>query len=217
MAYVLSYLGYYASTSEFGAYLLIFLGATLWGDLTAIAGAILAYHRFLDWVPLIAATFLGAFFGDNLIYQIGKRLRGTASGIWIEKHLPYRIKIEHFLNKNSLEALTLSKFIMGFNIPVLFMSGYMNVSTRTFVKSALLAAALWTTIIFPIGYLVATAFAGLGHFGYRRIETGIALVILTVIVFRFATHRTVERLDSVKAAVSDEDGQIDNAAKDQKT
>lgn len=196
MAYVLNVLGYYASINELGAYFIVFLGANIWGDLTAIAGSILAFHGYLDWIPLITSAFLGVFLGDNIVYRIGKLLRDSEWGAWIEARLPYRDKIEDYLHKNSLEALTLSKFIMGFNVPVLFMSGYCGAPYRTFVKSAFLAAVIWTAVIFPIGYLTATAVYGIGALGYKRMEFGVLIAIAVVFLFRLVRHKFGARIET---------------------
>jgi len=195
MAFILGFLGHYATINELGTYFVIFLGANIWGDLTAIAGSVLAYHGYLDWLPLILATFLGSFFGDNLIFQIGKRLRGTKAGAWIETRIPYREKITSYLSRNSLEALTLSKFIIGFNIPTLFLSGYLNVDQKTFIKSAFMATAVWIAAIIPIGYALGIAAQGFEYFAWRKIESVIALGVVLIIVIRLLLRKVAARID----------------------
>ena len=195
MAFLFGFLGHYASINELGTYFIIFLGASIWGDITAIAGSILAYHGYLDWTPLIIAAFLGSFFGDNLIYQIGKKLRGTKPGGWVEARIPYREKITGYLNRNSLEALALSKFIIGFNIPTLFLSGYLNVNQKTFIKSAFVATIVWITAIIPIGYALGIATRGFEYLAWRKIESGIAIGIVLIITMRILLRKAAARMD----------------------
>ncbi len=195
MGSLVLYMGYFASVNTLGTYFFVFLSANIWGDLTAIAGSLLAYQGYLGWPPLVLATFLGVFTGDNIVYQLGKRLKRHPWGEWIEAHLPYHTKISRLLERNHLEALTLSKFIMGFNLPILFMCGYCNVSVRKFMKSAFVSALIWTVVIFPIGYLVATTYYGLGKLGLRRVEFGVALVITAVFFFRIVLKKIATKID----------------------
>jgi len=192
MALLTDYLGFFAGINHLMAYILIFFGAMIAADITAIAASIIAYNNYLGWLGIIAASMLGAYTSDNCIYALGKKLRNNKYGEWIENHLPYREKVERYLTNNHIGMVTLAKFIFGFNIPVLFMSGYLGLNEKMLKKSIKIAVAVWALVIFPLGYLIAVAIdGGLAQFGWKKMELSIAVAIVFAILLRSILHRIV--------------------------
>lgn len=193
MAQLLAYLGYVAYINETGAYILIAIGAALSGDLAALLGSILAYRGYLAWTGVIFASVAGIIVSNNVIYQLGLSAGDTKIGLWIKSRLPYQDYIKNRLGKNFKEVMIFSKFVVGFHFAILFMSGYLGIRRSVFILSDLLALAIWTAVIFPVGYGIATALYGFEQLGLRRIELLIALAIGIILVLHWAIAKLIRK------------------------
>lgn len=156
-----------------GAYFIIYLATIFLGNISAFVGFWImfeAHFGIIGFLGLILTIFLSDMTGDLLWYSLGRLLRGTRFGLWVETHIPGHAKAEIMCQQKGTRWLFLSKFIVGFAPPVVFSIGWSGTDFKTFYKNSLLSILLWLPVLVGIAYGIVLGLAPLAAVDIRRIE-----------------------------------------------
>jgi membrane protein DedA with SNARE-associated domain len=157
-----------------GAYFIIYLATTLFGNISAFVSFWIVFAANLGplgFLALVLTVFLADTSADVLWYSLGQSLRDTRFGLWVEKHLPGHAKAEAIFQSKSQKWLLLSKFVLGFAPPVSFSIGWTGgMGFKKFYKNSILASLLWLPVLFGLSYGIASGLTPLAMSDFRRIE-----------------------------------------------
>ncbi len=133
------------------AYLSIFAGAVLEGELVYISAIQAAQAGYVDLYGAIAAFFLGTFCTDWFYFLTGRK-QGRRYLDRNEKLQLKAAKIDHLL-ANYVTLLLLSyRFIYGFRIVLPLLFGASKLSSCRFLLFSLMSTIIWVSIYGWIGY-----------------------------------------------------------------
>ena len=96
-------------------------------------------------------AFCGAFAGDQMFFQIGRR-QGKRLLLRHPKWLPRVHRIRVYLERYRIPMLLGFRFMYGFRILTPLVVGVSGFRTRPFVLLNALGAALWAVVIAWVGY-----------------------------------------------------------------
>lgn len=165
--------------AENGAYfyLIAFMWTFLEGETVVLFAGFAAAQGLLDPLPLLIATWLGSFCGDQSCFWVGRHFGGAI----LRRFPKCRQRAEAALN-------WLERYNTGFILSFRFIYGIRNVSSfamglsalhwRRFLSLNFLAAGLWAASFIAVGYFLGHAFrAALGN-----VARSVDLVMLAVFV-----------------------------------
>ncbi|MEE8525276.1 MAG: alpha/beta fold hydrolase [Thermoanaerobaculia bacterium] len=142
------------------ALLLIALATLATEDLTCIATGLLVARGAIGFVPGAAACAAGIFFGDLMLYGLGRLGRP-----WLE-----RVPLRWFVSPSDVERGTrwferrgpavifLSRFLPGTRLPTYVAAGLMHTRFWWFAIHLFLPVALWTPLLVALSALVGKRF-----------------------------------------------------------
>lgn len=103
-------------------------------------------------LPLALATGLGAFLGDNITYEIGRRI-GLDRFAWM--HRPWFVRImtkaSAALDHRVSSAVLAGRFVPGGRVGVSLVAGASRIRRSVFRPLTLLSSACWTVYLLIIG------------------------------------------------------------------
>ena len=108
-------------------------------------------------VPLIVVAALGAMIGDNIVFELGRRI-GTTRYRWMRSR-PMRAAIasaEHQLLARPASLIITGRYIPVGRIAVNLTAGSVGLPRRTFVPLSIVAGASWSLYMFAVA-LIASA------------------------------------------------------------
>jgi len=139
-----------ASIGRFGLIFLIAVSTLITEDLTCIAAGLLAAKGEMTPVDAVIAGYIGIFFGDTLIYWLGRLF-----GVPLLRHVPFRwflsetavLKAEtHFARRGGMIVFA-SRFLPGSRSATCFAAGALRQHAGRFIALFAIAAALWTPLL----------------------------------------------------------------------
>lgn len=133
------------------AYLSIFAGAVLEGELVYISAIQAAQAGYVDLYGAIAAFFLGTFCTDWFYFFTGRK-QGRRYLERNEKLQLKAAKIDHLLAHYGTLLLLSYRFIYGFRIVLPLLFGASKLSSRRFLLFSLLSTSIWVSVYGWIGY-----------------------------------------------------------------
>lgn len=133
------------------AYLSIFVGAVLEGELVYISAIQAAQAGYVDLAGAVAAFFLGTFCTDWFYFLTGRK-QGRRYLERNEKLQLKAAKIDHLLARYGTLLLLSYRFIYGFRIVLPLLFGASKLSSRRFLLFSLLSTSIWVTVYGWIGY-----------------------------------------------------------------
>lgn len=138
------------------ALFLIFAAGTLISeDLACIGAGILASQGKISLVLAISSCAFGIFVGDILLFLAGRFLGRKALKI---KFISFFIsenafeKSSHWLEKQGLKTVFISRFVFGLRLPLYFAAGVLKTSFWRFTLYFSIAVAIWTPILVGLTY-----------------------------------------------------------------
>ena len=135
----------------------------------------------IGFIPAVAGSFLGIFFGDILLFLAGKHLGRPALGYpplkWIIKDEDISRTSRWFTDKGPI-IITASRFMPGSRFPTYFGAGMLGTSFWLFTFYFLIAALIWTPIL--VGLAAAVGSQMLVYYD-RYKHYGIVILIGTII------------------------------------
>jgi membrane protein DedA with SNARE-associated domain len=126
-------------------FLLIALGTFASEDLTCIAAGALIASGKIEWLPGLVACIVGIYFGDILLYAVG-RLAGRP----IARRLVTGARLDRasqWLNERGAGVVMLSRLTPGLRLPTYLAAGMLRTRFWTFNMYFLIAALLWTPLL----------------------------------------------------------------------
>ena len=109
---------------------------------------------------LVACAALGAWAGDNLSYEIGRRF-----GPWAERRFfasgkgrERRDWAQQSLDRFGMQVIIVCRFIPGGRTAITLSCGLVGYSRRRFMAATAIAAVIWALLAFLIGRLGGRAF-----------------------------------------------------------
>ncbi len=134
------------------AYILIFLGMFLEGDLILFTAAFLIHQGILHPVPVIMTVLWGMLLGDNLWYTLGLKFRNRYPSLnqWAEK---LAAPLDDKLKNELFQTIFIAKFTYGIRSAILFRAGALKIKWQKIEPADILATLLWMIIIGTLGYL----------------------------------------------------------------
>lgn len=166
------------------AYLSIFAGAALEGELVYISAIQAARAGYVDLSGAIAAFFLGTFCTDWFYFFTGRK-QGRRYLERNEKLQLKAAKIDHLLLRHGTLLLLSYRFIYGFRIVLPLLFGASKLSSRRFLLFSLLSTSIWVTVYGWIGFYFT-------NWLLEQLKSGRVLVIvlslaavITLIFWRF--------------------------------
>ena len=108
-------------------------------------------------VPLIVVAALGAMIGDNIVFELGRRI-GTTRYRWMRSR-PMRAAVasaEHQLLARPASLIITGRYIPVGRIAVNLTAGSVGLPRRTFVPLSIVAGASWSLYMFAVA-LIASA------------------------------------------------------------
>jgi membrane protein DedA with SNARE-associated domain len=172
-------------------YLAVFAGTLLEGETILLAAGFAAHRGLLDWALVVLVATVGATFGDQLAFFLGRwkgeeLIKRFPS---LEKRKP---RVHELLERYDVIFILTIRFLYGLRIAGPLLLGSSRVPLLRFALFNVLAAALWAILVSGAGYTFGLAINSL--FGdLKRIEEIVLVVILALgVVFwlwrRFRAH-----------------------------
>ena len=179
-------------------YVVIFLGATLEsaaflgflipGETLVIVSGMLASLGILDPVDLIVVVSSGAVLGDNVSYQLGRRLGHP----WLVRY-GRRVGLDHarlarvdaFYDRHGGAAIVFGRFVGFLRALVPFVAGAAHMSYPRFVCYNAFAATLWAASVVLFGYFVGGSWQLVERWtGRAGVITALATAVVALVWVR---------------------------------
>jgi membrane protein DedA with SNARE-associated domain len=184
----INFLQHFVEMYAIGAYLLIFLGVIIEGEVVVILAGIFSHLGSINIFSAFIATVLGGVTKSTIGYTVG---------YYLEKHHSKRVfmqrtesKIAYFLpnfSRKPFWSIFISRFfILGLNWFALIYSGYKKVNLRTYIKAEVASLILWSVIMLALGSIFSYTALSVG----RDVRKFLGLLLLFFIAF-FIVERIV--------------------------
>jgi membrane-associated protein len=128
-------------------------------ETAVIAAGVVAGSGGLNPVVIIVVAAAGAFCGDNIAYEIGKRARP-----WIERRFSgpkavHRLEWAHnLLARRGVGLIIVARFIPGGRTVVTVTAGMTGMNRAKFIVATIVAGLLWASYATFLGYFGGRAF-----------------------------------------------------------
>jgi membrane protein DedA with SNARE-associated domain len=133
------------------AYLSIFAGAVLEGELVYISAIQAARAGYVDLYGAIAAFFLGTFCTDWFYFLTGRK-QGRRYLERNEKLQHQAARIDHLMSRHGTLLLLSYRFIYGFRIVLPLLFGMSKLQRSRFLLFSFFSTSIWVTVYGWIGY-----------------------------------------------------------------
>lgn len=145
----------FSETHRLLAYLIIFIGMFIEGELILVLAGILVKGGALGFFNTFLTAFVAVVLHDLLYWSIGRKLfkfKKTKFGFFrLEKMEPFFNKFK----KREGFFIFASKFAWNLNRVVLISLGYLGTSSKKIIKYSVIAAILWSIAFISLGYIFA--------------------------------------------------------------
>jgi membrane protein DedA with SNARE-associated domain len=157
------------------AYLSIFAGAVLEGEVVYITAIQAARAGYVDLTGAIIAFFLGTFCTDWFYFLAGRK-QGRRFFERNEKLQRQAAKIEHLMEHYGTLLLLSYRFIYGFRIVLPLLFGMSSLSRQRFFWLGLLSTSVWMALYGWIGYYFT-------HWLLEQLQSGRVLGLVLGLAF----------------------------------
>lgn len=137
-----------------------FLGLVVPGESLMLACGFLSHQHVLMLDAVIAAGTLGAIVGDNIGYELGRRMgRGwlLAGGARVGLTEARVVAAEAFFERHGSKAVFLGRFVGYARALVPFVAGTSEMNHRVFMLYNALGAVLWAVGVTLLGYFLGAS------------------------------------------------------------
>lgn len=186
------FIEHFVETHAFYAYLFVFLGVIIEGEIAVILAGIFSHLGSLNPLMALSYILLGGVVKSFIGYGIGDYLRRHHSHRpilgTIEKKITYFLP--RFIDKPFWSIFVSRFFIFGLNWFTLVFSGYKGVNKKVYFKAEALSLCVWSVAILSLGYFFSFAALSVSHdfrkflgiiflcfIGFFLLEKAIALAI----------------------------------------
>lgn len=167
------------------------LGAGIEGETVVVIGGIMAHKGLVSLPGAMAATSIGSFVADQLLFLIGRRLTDWA---WVRrlKTNPLYGRAMAMLERYPVGFIFAFRFIYGFRTISPFAIGTSAVSARLFLAVNAVAAVVWGCTFTLIGYVFGREAEHLLHRfepSTRTLVIGAAVIVVLAIAVHLVRRR----------------------------
>lgn len=168
-----------------GAYLLIFVGMLIEGNITMFAVGFLLNNPAINPFGLVFTALLGAYTEQFFWFWFGSQIKNSNSRFanWLIKKSNHFD--DHFLHRPKT-TLLLSKFIYGVHRAAIARAAVLEINIKTYLKHITPVMLLWFLVIGGIGYGLGQSY-GLIQKYFKWAE----FLLLGVVIFVFVLQRYV--------------------------
>lgn len=173
--------------------LAVAIGCYLEGETVLVLGGMGAQQGWLPLPAVVAAGVVGAVFGDQLYFQLGRRL-GTPA-IAARPRLQRLVgPVSRWIDERGTLFLVGFRFLYGMRIVSPLLLGTGSVPALRFTAWNLLGASLWATTVAALGYVFGERVRSTG--GVVELGTLLAVVVAGLWWWRRAARRAVDEVDA---------------------
>ncbi|MEK7555386.1 MAG: hypothetical protein AAB516_01030 [Patescibacteria group bacterium] len=193
-----SFLMDFSETHRILAYLIIFIGILIEGEIVLVLAGVLSRNGYLDFFDIIFFSFIAAVIHDLIYWGIGRKIAARFGGNAAPKGKFLFFKLEKIIG--FLESLKrgnglyifISKFVWNLNRVVLVASGYMKTPFKKLLSYSVPASLIWSITFVSLGYIFAHK-TNILHQDIKTAAIFISVFILVIIVFEDALRRTLKK------------------------
>ncbi len=159
----MDFLQSFVTTSPALAYLVLFFGMFIEGEVFFLTAAIFALEGFLAWWIIIVVTFAGVLSGDVVWYFLGRYSKDTKLGEWVQRKLSgYQGWLEeNFENRYARLAFT-SKFLYYVNRLTPLLAGWQKMDFKKFFRIHVFAGISWLLVVTLLGKFFGFIISAIG-------------------------------------------------------
>ncbi|MCR4274661.1 MAG: VTT domain-containing protein [Candidatus Campbellbacteria bacterium] len=180
----------YLQTYHVFAYVLIFVGLLIEGELTLFLAAFLVHQGSLNFYDILAITLLGVFIGDLLWFLLGTNLSLSKKiSAWVTREAG---QFDHLFHAHIFKSLLITRFLYGLSRPTLIRMGMIGVPIKQFLEANIITTFVWSSVIWVLAYVLSASLFSTQHF-LPRLEVGIALIIVVIILLNKVARRLIEK------------------------
>lgn len=135
------------------AYLILFVGLVLEGEVVVITAGVLSYLGALDFWTSLVFILAGGMAKTFSLYYFGGFIHKKWSQHRFFKYLERRVSflMPRFKQK-PFWSIFISKFINGVNYLVIIFSGYSKINFKTFLKAEIFSTIIWAPLLLSLGF-----------------------------------------------------------------
>jgi membrane protein DedA with SNARE-associated domain len=170
----------------------VFLGMFVPGDTVVILSGLLASRGFMRLPLVIGLASLGAIFGDNIGYFLGRRYglpflikHGRRLHIR-EKHLG---KTQEFFHKHGGKSVILGRFVVYIRTFVPVVAGLSKMDYKIFMVYNAAGGILWASVFAAIGFLFGESWEKINQILGATGAAVFFLAVIVVISYLLIRHR----------------------------
>jgi len=173
----------FVAGNEVLAYILIFLGIIIEGEVVVLFSGILAYLGGLNITTLFFVGVLGIASKSYLGYYLGAYLERKYPHNRFFRYIESKILyfLPHFKDR-PFWSVFVSKFIYGINHFAIILSGYLKINFKTYFKAEFSSSIIWLMEFLAIGYFFSYSAIGITK-DIRKFSILILLFIIAFLLF----------------------------------
>ncbi len=134
------------------AYLVLFFGMFIEGEVFFLTAAIFAIEGYLNWWIIFGVTFVGVILGDIAWYFLGRYSKNTKFGGWVSRKFSgYEDWLQENFETRYLWLAFVSKFLYYVNRITPLLAGWQRLDFKKFFKIHLVAGFTWLAFVFLLG------------------------------------------------------------------
>lgn len=163
-------------------YWAVFFGAMIEGESVILTAGFLSHAGYLDLGKIMLISFLGTFFADQALFQVGYHY-GPKFLDKFPRIKPTSDRVFELLHKWDIWYILSFRFIYGVRIMSPLVIGTARVSPRRFLPLNFVAAVIWSVLSCAAGYLLGDAFESImGELSVHKAYLALipALIILSL-------------------------------------
>lgn len=198
MGNILENISLFLSQYHYLSYFLVALMLVIQGETGVLISMYLVVGHAMRFSTFIVIAIISLLIFEGLIFWLGRTLRNTKMGFWLEKRIPYHNIVQDYLSNNMTQFVILSKFLLGLNTPVIFFSGWAKIEFKQFIKAHIVGILIWLLVVVPISFFLVLGLDYLrGAKIFKEIEIGILFFIALIL---FSQHLLKKFLTSASRA-----------------
>ena len=163
-------------------YAALILGSMAEGETVTLLGGIAAHQGLLKFPLVVFCVALGGMIGDQLLYLLGRRFRGSLPQRF-QKHKKKIVKAQDLINRHPYGFVIGSRFMYGFRVIGPILIGASHLPPRIFLPLNIAGAFLWATIFTTLGYMGGEVVGPWLHNLDQHVKHGIWLVGVVAVVW----------------------------------
>jgi membrane protein DedA with SNARE-associated domain/membrane-associated phospholipid phosphatase len=161
-----------------------FVGLFVPGELGMLIGGYIASEGHAALVPMMVFAAFGAIVGDNLGYQLGRRLGPSMKRSRLGRRVGDErwARAEQYLARRGGRAVFFGRFVGVLRALVPALAGASHMPYRRFVVGSALGAIIWAPTIIYAGYLAGSSYRRIERFAGRAGLVVLGLILMVALV-----------------------------------